>query len=706
MRTAFDRVDIIDVGVYVLREGVVVLHGHLDRHAVLFGVDVDDRFGDGLTARGVQVFDELLEALFRIEMVADVFAVLVPLAFVQQVQVDAFVQECQLTQAVGQDVVLVFRREREDTAVGFEGDRGSAIVAGADHFDRRSRSAFAVRLAEYFAVAVDFGDEQRRECVHARNTHAVQLNILTGETGAGKSILIGSIQSALGAKIPKDMIRHGCDSALIELIFHTKSQAVQKKMEEFEIPFEDGEIIISRRITNNRVINKVNDISVTIGRLKELSPLLLDLSGQHENQLLLKPQNHLKIIDSYHRSVIAPVKEKTASLYHEYQELQKKLSEQNMGEEQRIREMEFLKYEIQEIEEAQLRPGEDESLETEYQKVSHAKEILSDCAAVHEVTAGQNGCAGDLIGLAVQRLYTVSNLDAEARGLTEQLQTIDSLLNDFNRELSSYIDSMEFDGEQFAEIEERLNLINHLKAKYGDSIEKIQKYHDNSVEKYEKLSNYEEYISEIKRELSKVKEKLDIQCERLTALRKEAAIPLTKLIKEALLDLNFLDVVFEIAFEQSEHYSALGKDNVCFMISTNPGQAVRPLHEIASGGELSRIMLAIKSILADEENIETLIFDEIDTGISGRTAQKVSERLAYIAKKRQVIAITHLPQIAAMADSHYLIEKTSDANSTISNIYPLSEEESVKELARMLGGVKITEAVLQNAREMRALAKQ
>ena len=506
------------------------------------------------------------------------------------------------------------------------------------------------------------------------------LNILTGETGAGKSILIGSIQSALGAKIPKDMIRHGCDSALIELIFHTKSQAVQKKMEEFEIPFEDGEIIISRRITNNRVINKVNDISVTIGRLKELSPLLLDLSGQHENQLLLKPQNHLKIIDSYHRSVIAPVKE--------------------------IREMEFLKYEIQEIEEAQLRPGEDESLETEYQKVSHAKEILSDCAAVHEVTAGQNGCAGDLIGLAVQRLYTVSNLDAEARGLTEQLQTIDSLLNDFNRELSSYIDSMEFDGEQFAEIEERLNLINHLKAKYGDSIEKIQKYHDNSVEKYEKLSNYEEYISEIKRELSKVKEKLDIQCERLTALRKEAAIPLTKLIKEALLDLNFLDVVFEIAFEQSEHYSALGKDNVCFMISTNPGQAVRPLHEIASGGELSRIMLAIKSILADEENIETLIFDEIDTGISGRTAQKVSERLAYIAKKRQVIAITHLPQIAAMADSHYLIEKTSDANSTISNIYPLSEEESVKELARMLGGVKITEAVLQNAREMRALAKQ
>ncbi len=532
------------------------------------------------------------------------------------------------------------------------------------------------------------------------------LNILTGETGAGKSILIGSIQSALGAKIPKDMIRNGCDSALIELIFHTKSEAVRKKMEEFEIPFEDCEIIISRRITNHRVINKVNDISVTIGRLKELSPLLLDLSGQHENQLLLKPQNHLKIIDSYHRNLITPIKEKTASLYHEYQELRQTLSEQNMGEEQRIREMEFLKYEIQEIEEANLQSGEDETLEAQYQKVSHAREILSDCSAVHEMTAGQSGCAGDLIGSAVQKLYTVESMDAGAKGLTEQLQTIDSLLNDFNRELSGYIDSMEFDGEQFAELEDRLNLINHLKAKYGDSIEKIQKYHDDSVEKYEKLSNYEEYISKIKRELSKVREKLDIQCDKLTSLRKDAAIPLTQLIKEALRDLNFLDVEFEIAFEQSEQYSPHGRDTVCFMISTNPGQAVRPLHEIASGGELSRIMLAIKSILADEEGIETLIFDEIDTGISGRTAQKVSERLACIAKKRQVIAITHLPQIAAMADAHYLIEKTSDSNSTISNIYLLTEEESIKELARMLGGVRITDAVLQNAREMRTLAKQ
>ena len=532
------------------------------------------------------------------------------------------------------------------------------------------------------------------------------LNILTGETGAGKSILIGSIQSAIGAKIPKDMIRHGCDSALIELIFHTKSQAVQKKMEEFEIPFEDGEIIISRRITNNRVINKVNDISVTIGRLKELSPLLLDLSGQHENQLLLKPQNHLKIIDSYHRSVIAPVKEKTASLYHEYQELQKKLSEQNMGEEQRIREMEFLKYEIQEIEEAQLRPGEDESLETEYQKVSHAKEILSDCAAVHEVTAGQNGCAGDLIGSAVQRLYTVSNLDAEARGLTEQLQTIDSLLNDFNRELSAYLDELTFDEGEFYETERRLDLINRLKAKYGRTIEEIFTYRKLQEEKLEKLHKYEENLQELKEHLRELENILEKKSDELAEIRKEYSKQLEQKIIQGLKDLNFLDVNFAIDFRKKKNYTDNGTDDIQYLISTNPGETLKPLGQIVSGGELSRIMLALKAILADRDEIETLIFDEIDTGISGRTAQKVSEKMAVIGQHHQVLCITHLPQIAAMADSHFEIEKHLQGTETITQIHPLEGEESVRELARLLGGAQITPAVLGNAREMKELAQQ
>lgn len=531
------------------------------------------------------------------------------------------------------------------------------------------------------------------------------LNILTGETGAGKSVLIGSIQSALGGRIPRNMIRSGSDSALIELIFHTDSEPVRRLMEEYEIPFEDGEIIISRRITNQRVINKVNDCSITLSRLRELSPLLLDLSGQHENQLLLKPANHLKILDSYAKADIIPVREKVGEEYRRYQELKHRLSEQNIGEEERLREMEFLKYEIQEIEAASLKEGEDEELERLYERISHARDILASCGQAYSLTSKGPDSAADQIGSAIRFLCDASVYDEGLSELMEQASTVDALLNDFNRELSEYISSMEFDEEIFHETEERLDQINHLKAKYGDSIAKIFEYRDKSKARYEQLINHDEQIDAIKKQFAASKKELDRLCGSLGALRRKAALPLTRAIRQALLDLNFKEVQFEIAFSKMEHFSKEGTDSVSFMISTNPGLPVGPLHEIASGGELSRIMLAIKSILADEEQIETLIFDEIDTGISGRTAQKVSERLAGLASDRQVIAITHLPQIAAMADSHFLIEKTSDENSTISRIYPLNEEESVQELARMLGGVRITETVLSNAFEMKKLAK-
>lgn len=533
---------------------------------------------------------------------------------------------------------------------------------------------------------------------------ASHLNILTGETGAGKSILIGSIQSALGSKIPKDMIRNGCDSALIELIFHTDSEIVRRMMEAYEIPFEDGEIIISRRITNNRVINKINDCSVTVTKLKELSPFLLDLSGQHENQLLLKPQNHLKILDSYGKKEIEQVKKETSVLFYEYQKLRTQLKEENLGEEERLREIEFLQYEIREIEDARLRKGEDEELELFYTKISHARDILSSCARVHSLTSEDCNSAADTIGQAIRFLSDSISYDETASGLYEQLNTVDSLLNDFNRELSDYMASMEFDEETYRETEERLDLINRLKAKYGDSILKILQYKEKNEKRLSLLSNYDERIQELKIKCTQVENELDASCRKLTKLRKKASLPLAEAIKEALLDLNFNDVRFTIDFKETSVFTVQGKDAVCFMISTNPGLDPRPLQEIASGGELSRIMLAIKSILVDEEQLETLIFDEIDTGISGRTAQKVSERLSGIARNRQVIAITHLPQIAAMANAHFLIEKKSDEHSTISRICPLSEDESVKELARMLGGAKITDAVMENAREMKALA--
>lgn len=530
------------------------------------------------------------------------------------------------------------------------------------------------------------------------------LNILTGETGAGKSILIGSIQSALGGRIPKEMIREGADSALIELIFQTESRSVLDRLADYGIPCEEGEILIQRRVTKGRMINRINDCSVTVARLKEIAPLLLDLSGQHENQLLLKPRNHRVILDSYGRQSIGPAAEKVADLYQEYSRIESELSDRTLQEDERLREMEFLRYEMKEIEDTRPREGEDEELERDYYRISHSREILEDAGAIQELAARGQSSASDQIGRAIQHMISITDHDPDASNLADQLATVDALLNDFNRDLSEYIDRCEYDEESFVEIEDRLNRINHLKARYGDTIPKIWDYYKTNEEKLNKLEHYEEYVRDLKERQRKVERELEASCDKLSGLRKKEAGPLAESVRKALKDLNFKQVVFQVSFEKLDHYTSTGYDDICFMISTNPGQEPRPLHEIASGGELSRIMLAIKSILAGEEGIETLIFDEIDTGISGRTAQKVSEKLAGIADSRQVIAITHLPQIAAMADAHYLIEKTSDESTTISRIKPLTEKESVEELARMLGGARITDAVIQNAREMKSLA--
>lgn len=530
------------------------------------------------------------------------------------------------------------------------------------------------------------------------------LNIMTGETGAGKSVLIGSIQYALGGRLSRDMIRKGKDYALVELIFHTDNPIVLHMLAENDIPCEDGEIIVHRKVTATRVINKINDTNVTIAKLKEITPLLLDLSGQHENQLLLSPDRHLGILDSFGKEDLLKCKEAVAKAYGEYIQAKKALSLMDTDEESRRRETEFLKFEINEIESAHLTIGEDEELESLYQKISHAKEIVETCGKVHSLTGSGNPDAGSLIGSGVKMLYDIEAYDPMVSELIAQLSTVDDILNDFNKDLSTYMSDMDFDEQVFFETEQRLDLINHLKSKYGDSIDKILAYQEKNRAKLLEYENYDENIASLTRKEKQAYLALKGSSDQLTAARKSISGPLEEKIVGALLDLNFEKVSFSIDFQSLPEPQAFGQEKICFMISTNPGMDPRPLHEIASGGELSRIMLAIKSVLADKENIDTLIFDEIDTGISGRTAQKVSERLAGISRSRQVIAITHLPQIAAMADNHFLIEKTSSEDSTISHIYSLNEAEKAKELARMLGGAMITDAVYQNAIEMIHLA--
>lgn len=530
------------------------------------------------------------------------------------------------------------------------------------------------------------------------------LNILTGETGAGKSILLGSMQLILGGKTSRNMIRENADYALVELLFQLENPRVLKKLEDLDLYPEEGQILLSRKIMDGRSISKINGETCTVGQMKAAAACLLDIHGQHEHQSLLYRDKQLEILDSYGRAQIFPQKTLVEEAYRQYRKSLEELNSLDIDEEQRNREMAFLEFELTEIENAALMLGEDEELERQYKKLSNARKIMEVLQTVHTITGYENG-AGDMTGTALREMAKVTQYDEELESLSQTLNEADSLLNDFHRELSSYLDDLVFDEETFYQVERRLDLINNLKAKYGQEISGILSYRDKQIEKLEKLRKYEEYFQAAKEKVQKAEEKLEEASYELSKIRQEYKEQLEKKVVQGLKDLNFLDVDFAIRFDRRKNYTPNGFDDVEYEISTNPGEMRKPLGQIVSGGELSRIMLALKAILADRDEIETLIFDEIDTGISGRTAQKVSEKMAVIGNHHQVLCITHLPQIAAMADTHFEIEKHVKGSETTTQIHPLNEEDSVKELARLLGGAEITAAVLENAKEMKELAQ-
>ena len=532
------------------------------------------------------------------------------------------------------------------------------------------------------------------------------LNILTGETGAGKSLILGSVNLALGGKYSAEMLRKGASYGFVELTFYIKNKNQIKQLEELGISVEEGIVILSRKLMEGRSISRINGETVPASKLKETAAILIDIHGQHEHQSLLYKKNHLTILDAFAKDKIEKAKEKVKTFYREYKKYKEELKNAVLDEAQRTKEIDFLEFEVSQITEAGLKKGEDETLEEQYRQMVNSKKIAENVAEVYNYTGNEseNDVSG-LLGRGMRSLQEISQYDQKASTLYEQLVEIDNLLNDFNHELCEYQSSLEFSEEEFYEVEERLNEINRLKSKYGNTIEEIQKYCEEKEKRLSQLQEYDLYLSDLQKKFEDAKEKLDQATKELSGLRKKEAKILEEQIKQGLLDLNFLEVQFEIAFEEAEEYTANGRDVIEFLISMNPGEAVKPLGEIASGGELSRIMLAIKTVLADKDEIETLIFDEIDVGISGRTAQKVSEKMRLIGKKHQVICITHLAQIAAMADSHFMIEKTVRDGITKTQIHELNEEESVQELARILGGAKITDTVIQNAAEMKQLAK-
>ncbi len=528
------------------------------------------------------------------------------------------------------------------------------------------------------------------------------LNILTGETGAGKSILLGSVDLALGGRFHADMLRTGAKFGLVELTFTIETPELEEQLADMDLFPEEGRIVLSRKLMPGRSVSKINGETVNMATLKDVASMLIDIHGQHEHQSLLHKKNHLAFLDLYAREQVETLKKETAKAFRTYHACRKKLDESGMDERERQKEISLAEFEVNEIEEAGLSEGEDEEVEALYRRMSAGKKVTERIAeAYHYTSEDESGNASELLSRAIHALSDVESVDEEGAGLYSQLIEIDSLLNDFNRELSEYAKSLEFSEEEFYETENRLNELNHLKTKYGNTITEVLEYCEERKQRLKELEDYEQYMQELEENLKQSRQNYEKQALSLRKARKKAAASFVKEIKEGLSDMNFLDVRFEMRFAELEDYTADGMDEAEFYISTNPGEALRPMGNVASGGELSRIMLAIKTVLADQEDTPTLIFDEIDTGISGITAGKVAEKMHIIGESRQVLCITHLAQIAAQADAHYLIRKSAKTGGAQTEIFSLEEEASVQELARLLGGAKVTASILESAREMK-----
>ncbi len=525
------------------------------------------------------------------------------------------------------------------------------------------------------------------------------LNILTGETGAGKSIIIGSIGIGLGGKFDASLLRNPEKDGLVELLFSVdRNLAAELAKEEIEV--EDGEILISRRLTGGRSVNRINDSTVTIAKLKKIAEKLISLHAQHEQRTLLKTSKHLELVDTYDESV-KELKAEVAGAFKDYKEVCDKLDGLTMDETERAKRLDYISYEINDIESARLTPGEDEELEEIFKKASNAQSIADIVSKVEASTGYEmDASAGSLISSALSDLRGLSRYDESSDELICTLTDIDALMSDFNRQLSDYISDMEFDEETLAVTENRLNLINTLKSRYGSSIEEVLATLEKLTTEKESLETYEESIKSLEKEKDELLKKLEKSADKLTKKRQKTAKKLCADISDAMKDLNFNDVRFDMEFDRAENYTSNGIDVAQFIISTNVGEEMRPLAEVASGGELSRVMLAIKSVVSEAADTPTLIFDEIDVGISGITAEKVGNMMHRLSESRQIISITHLPQIAAEADTAYVIEKEVVGDKTITGIRRLDDEGRVMELARLLGGASVTESVLATAREM------
>ena len=526
------------------------------------------------------------------------------------------------------------------------------------------------------------------------------LNVLTGETGAGKSILLGSIQLALGQKANKDLIRNGKEQAIVELDFSLTEEEVRRiQALEEDLELEEERLLIRRKISEKKSDIRVNDLGLTLVKLREITGGLLDLHGQHEHQSLLREGSHLEIIDGFRRKQGGKLLEEVAEAYHLLQEKKKALQKFSLKEEERTRELDFLDFEIQELAEAHLSEGEEAELTKEYSLYENMDRLKSLLLSAKESLEEMD------FHRPIQAVEEAKDFDESLKGLSDSLYDLEAVGEDCLRSLDHYLDHAEVDEEKLYTLGERLEQIRRVMMKHGGTEAKALAALAKKEERRSFLLDYEKDEEKAKKAIVEQEKLLREKALLLSKERQEDAKVLAKQIQGEMQEMGFLDTKFEFHFQEKKEPTEKGLDEVEAYVSLNPGEPLRPLREVGSGGELSRIMLSIKTVLADTDGVSTLIFDEIDTGISGRTAEKVGEKLQKIAKNHQVILITHLPQIAAKADHHFLIEKTVEDGATHTRIHPLEEKESIEELARLLGGDEISEASLENARELKAKSK-
>lgn len=533
--------------------------------------------------------------------------------------------------------------------------------------------------------------------------------VLTGETGAGKSIIIDAIHLLVGGRGSSDFVRHGADKAEIDGLFLIDDDhPAIDKCSEFGIEIEEGMLLLKRDIyPTGKSVCRVNGKLVTITILREIGRTLVDIHGQHDNQEMLNEKSHIHLLDEFGGETIKNALNEYQAIYREYTKVKKDLASLNENEQMMAQRLDLLKFQLNEITAAELKIGEDEELLAEKKKLSNFEKLFTSLTTTYEALQGeQKGL--DWLGLALTNLEEAQTVDEDLKEMHDVVSNSYYQIEDIVHTLRDKLDELEYDPNRLYEIENRLNIINQMKRKYGESIESILEYCAKIDEEIEMITNRESHIETLNKKLQSIEKDLLVEANNLTTLRKKVAKKLTESIHKQLKDLYMDKTVFEVNFfeEENVEFRPNGIDQIEFYLSTNPGEPLKPLAKIASGGELSRIMLALKTIFSQHQGVTSIIFDEVDTGVSGRVAQAIAEKIYSISVNSQVLSITHLPQVAALCDHHFFISKEIKDDRTLTSVKVLSEQERIEEIARMISGTHITSATEEHAKELLELASQ